>query len=134
VRPSGYARLPIFSAAKEGTGLVEGANNALRDPTTGRFASNPNAVARAVSDRTHGNSLASTRETVLYRRVTSDGTFQKRGISSDLKARYSSTELGTDQLIPMPSGSRLEMANLERWLVENDPGPLNGERWAGTGG
>ncbi len=82
----------------------------------------------------HGNSLASTKETTLYRRVTSHGTFQKWGISSNLKARYTSTQLGADQLIPMTSGPRFEMTNLERWLVENDPGLLNHERWAGKGG
>ena len=28
-------------------------------------------------------------------------------------------------------GTGREMLNLERWIVERDPGPLNRERWAG---
>jgi hypothetical protein len=31
----------------------------------------------------------------------------------------------------MTTGTRREMLNLERWIVERDPGPLNLERWAG---
>jgi hypothetical protein len=31
----------------------------------------------------------------------------------------------------MTSGARREMLNLERWIVEHNPGELNHERWAG---
>lgn len=110
---------------------VPGPNGALRDVATGRFAANPATATAARSSSVHGNSLASTVPTTLYRRVTSGGDFQKWGISGNLKGRYTSTELGTDQLIPMTSGGRFDMVNLERWLVRNDPGPMNLEPWAG---
>ena len=32
----------------------------------------------------------------------------------------------------MTSGNRSDMMNLERYIVELDPGPLNFERWAGA--
>lgn len=31
----------------------------------------------------------------------------------------------------LQSGTRREMLNFERFLVESDPGPLSYERWAG---
>lgn len=34
----------------------------------------------------------------------------------------------------LTSGSRREMLNLERFIVERDPGPLNREPWAGRDG
>lgn len=127
-------RAPPVLAAESGSGLVDGANGALRDPATGRFAPNPDRVAPEPSSGLHGNSRLSDATTFLYRRVTNDGGFQKWGITNSLKGRYSSTELGTDQLIPMTYGSRSDMVDLERWLVESDPGPLNGESWAGATG
>ncbi|MEU4388976.1 polymorphic toxin-type HINT domain-containing protein [Promicromonospora sp. NPDC023805] len=109
-----------------------GENGALRNPTTGRFEPNPATPPRPAPSATHGNSRASTATNYLYRRVSADGTFQKWGITSNLKGRYGSTELGTDRLIPMTSGTRDQMLNLERWIVERDPGPLNNESWAGS--
>lgn len=94
---------------------------------------NPATATVARSSSVHGNSLASAVPTTHYRRVTSGGEFQKWGISGNYKGRYTSTELGTDQLIRMTSGTRSAMANLERWLVRNDPGPMNHEPWAGKG-
>jgi hypothetical protein len=32
----------------------------------------------------------------------------------------------------LTSGPRQEMLNLERYIVEIDPGPLNNEPWAGA--
>ncbi|WP_242504425.1 polymorphic toxin-type HINT domain-containing protein [Promicromonospora panici] len=109
-----------------------GENGALRNPTTGRFETNPATPPRPAPSSTHGNSRASTATNWLYRRVSADGTFQKWGITNDLKGRYGSSELGTDRLIPMTSGTRDQMLNLERWIVERDPGPLNHEPWAGS--
>ena len=118
----------------KGTGAVKsvpGPNGALRDPVTGQFATNPARPATPAASSTHGNSRSSQATNWLYRRVSEDGSFQKWGITSDLDGRYSSTELDGDRLIPMMSGTRDEMLNLERWVVERDAGPLNHERWAG---
>jgi hypothetical protein len=115
-----------------GEDLVEGYNGALRDSASGQFAKNPATTPR-VGSSTHGNSRASTAVTSLYRRIGADGGFKKWGITSSLRGRYSSTELGSDQLIEMTRGGRSDMLDLERWLVENDPGPMNLEPWAGTG-
>jgi hypothetical protein len=32
----------------------------------------------------------------------------------------------------LQTGTRREMLNLERFIVERDPGPLNREPWAGS--
>ncbi len=69
----GVAGAVVPSAAASGfaaegeTGLVEGANGALRDPLTGRFAPNPDRVAPEPSSGLHGNSRLSDAPTSLYR-------------------------------------------------------------------
>jgi hypothetical protein len=72
--------------------------------------------------------------THLYRLEDLDGNLLKWGITSNLKGRYSSSFLEDKVLVPMTSGSRDQMLNLERWIVERDPGPLNFEPWAGSAG
>ncbi len=111
-----------------------GYNNALRGPD-GRFSTNPNSARSnaSPSSSTHGNALASDARTWLYRRLSNAGEFKKWGITSNLRGRYGTADLGSDIMVPMTSGSRLHMSNLERWLVENDPGPDNHEPWAGDG-
>jgi hypothetical protein len=47
-----------------------------------------------------------------------------------MNGRYGSTVLGDDWLIPMTPGTRSELLNLERWLVENDPEMMNNGPWA----
>lgn len=80
----------------------------------------------------HGNSRASTALTHLYRLEDAEGNLLKWGVTNNLKGRYSQGFLSDKTLIPMTSGSRSNMLNLERWIVERDPGPLNLERWAGS--
>nr|MBN2278566.1 hypothetical protein [candidate division Zixibacteria bacterium] len=57
----------------------------------------------------------------------------KTGITSEtpIQKRYSLDYLKDKQMITLKSGSRKEMAKLEREVVENNPGPLNKEKWAG---
>ena len=45
--------------------------------------------------------------------------------------RYSQSFMQDKTMEILQSGSRPEMPNLERFIVERDPGPLNFERWAG---
>lgn len=121
----------VGKGANAAADAVPGPNGALRDPATGRFASNPARPTPPAKSSTHGNSRSSTAKNWLYRRVTEDGSFQKWGITNNLDGRYSSVELDGDRLVPMMTGNRDEMLNLERWIIERDPGPLNRERWAG---
>lgn len=80
----------------------------------------------------HGNSAGSPKPAFLYRlydRVT--GEYLKTGISQAPSRRYSSTFLEGKRMEVLTSGPRREILNLERYIVERDPGRLNRERWAG---
>lgn len=56
------------------------------------------------------------------------------GVTNGLKGRYSASFLEDKVMVPMTSGTRDQMLNLERWIVERDAGPLNFEPWAGSVG
>jgi len=83
-------------------------------------------------ESTHGNSTSSTRPTYLYGLFEKDGTFLKWGVTQDLSKRYSAGFLEMHEIIPYNFGPRRTMLNLERGLVETQPGPLNFEPWAGS--
>jgi len=90
-----------------------------------------NEIAPFVEDAVHGNSALSTRITYLYRLTTDDGEFLKWGISSNPEQRYTVKEMIGKKMQLFTSGSRRQMLDLEKWIVQRDPGPLNRERWAG---
>lgn len=90
------------------------------------------AAEGAEAAAVHGNSRASTALTHLYRLEDAEGNLLKWGVTNNLKGRYSLGFLSDKTLIPMTSGSRSDMLNLERWIVECDPGPLSRERWTGS--
>lgn len=71
------------ATAPEDSGLVDGANGALRDPQTGRFAPNPDRVAPEPSDGLHGNSRLSEQPTYLYQLYDLEGSYLKTGITSE---------------------------------------------------
>ena len=109
-------------------------NNALRGPD-GRFATNPNSAQSTAgpSSSTHGNSLASDRPTTLYQLTDAEsGAHLKWGISSNPGVRYSAADLEGKIMTPIQTGTRADMAAVERQLVERLPGPLNHEPWAGA--
>jgi len=111
----------------------DGHNNALRGPD-GRFTTNPNSARSNAgpASSTHGNSRASDAYTWLYRMEGSAGNFLKWGVTSNLNGRYPQWYLVDKVMEPMTGGIRDQMLNLERWLVERDPGPDNCEPWAGA--
>ncbi|MFY9888590.1 MAG: hypothetical protein WAK71_09800 [Streptosporangiaceae bacterium] len=82
----------------------------------------------------HGNSRMSTRTTYLYRLSDDEGNYLKTGITSNPAGRYTQSFLEDKSMDILTSGSRSEMLNLERFIVEFDPGPLNFEPWAGANG
>ena len=87
-------------------------------------------VAGAV--RIHGNSASSQATSYLYRlEVATTGEYLKTGISQNPLSRYSQTFMRGKEMEILQQGSRREMLNLERFIVERDPGPLNREPWAG---
>jgi RHS repeat-associated protein len=111
-----------------------GCNNAYRGPG-GQFAPNPNTPPQAASTGTHGNSLNSTRPTVLYQiRDRATGEHLKWGITSEANplSRYTRKQLQGKVMDIIARGTRKDMAAHERYLTERWPGPLNRESWAGT--
>lgn len=80
----------------------------------------------------HGNSRLSPRTTYLYRLSDRTGEYLKTGITSNPGRRYTQSFLADKTMDLLTSGSRSEILNLERFIVERDPGPLNFERWAGA--
>jgi hypothetical protein len=128
---SNQAAAGAAKATGGSTNFSAGTNGALRDPITGRFASNPDRANYEPGPSFHGNAKASPAQTYLYRLEDNDGSLLKWGITNSLKGRYSQSFLADKNLVPMTSGSRSDMLNLERWIVERNPGPLNREPWAG---
>jgi hypothetical protein len=49
----------------------------------------------------------------------------------DPNLRYSKLQLGTDECTPVARLPRIEALAQERWYVEQEPGPMNFEPWAG---
>lgn len=89
-------------------------------------------LAKAGSAVVHGNSRLSPKTTYLYRLSDDEGNYLKTGVTSNPGSRYSQKFLVDKRLDFLTSGSRSNMLNLERFIVERDPGPLNFERWAGN--
>jgi len=81
----------------------------------------------------HGNSAASTATSYLYRLTDGEtGDLLKWGISKNPGSRYTQGFLEDKSMQLMTAGTRREMLDLERFIVERDPGPLNREPWAGS--
>lgn len=80
----------------------------------------------------HGNSASSPAVTYLYRLYHEDGTYLKTGVSKNPFNRYGRSFMEDKSMEVLQSGNRREILNLERFIVERDPGPLNRERWAGA--
>ena len=99
---------------------------------TGVAAKSATPVAKAGSAVVHGNSRLSLKTTHLYRLSDDAGNYLKTGVTSNPGSRYSQKFLVDKRLDFLTSGSRSNMLNLERFIVERDPGPLNFERWAGN--
>jgi RHS repeat-associated protein len=82
--------------------------------------------------RIHGNSAGSPATSYLYRlEDAATGEYLKTGISQNPFSRYSQTFMRGKRMQILQEGSRREMLNLERFIVERDPGLLNREPWAG---
>lgn len=114
--------------------LVPGPNGAMRDTATGRFAPNPDRPASTPSTTSvHGNSRQSDQLTSLYQLYDMDGTYLKTGITADPTGRYPASFMEDHYMDIINTGSRSNMLDLERMIVEVDPGPLNFEPWAGIG-
>ena len=78
----------------------------------------------------HGNTVGD-QPAELYRRTDKDGNFLKWGISNNAATRYTKKQLDGGAVRVVESGTRKEMIQRERDLVEKSPGPLNKEKWAG---
>jgi hypothetical protein len=80
----------------------------------------------------HGNSRLSDSPTSLYRLYDLDGNYLKTGITNNPAGRYTQDFMSDKFMDIINVGSRSNMMDLERLIVEYDPGPLNFERWAGA--
>jgi hypothetical protein len=109
-------------------------NGALRGPG-GKFAKNPATPPKPPSSGVHGNSLNSSRPTVLYMLTDAKtGDFLKWGITSEPNPmdRYTKKFLKGKNLEIIARGTRRDMEKAERFLTSRWPGPLNKEKHAGT--
>ncbi|WP_223641673.1 RHS repeat-associated core domain-containing protein [Corallococcus sp. EGB] len=87
-----------------------------------------------VAIKPHGNSASSPRTTFLYRLADRDtGEHLKWGVSQNPEGRYPSKFMKDKFLFIEDQGPRRLMLDIERDMVELDPGPLNHEPWAGKG-
>ncbi|RKG82245.1 hypothetical protein D7W79_03040 [Corallococcus exercitus] len=87
-----------------------------------------------VAIKPHGNSASSPRTTFLYRLEDRDtGEHLKWGVSQNPGGRYPSKFMDDKILLIEDQGPRRLMLDIERDMVELDPGPLNHEPWAGKG-
>jgi hypothetical protein len=104
-----------------------------RNIAVARVSSATEDTGAAVEAAVHGNSAASTATSYLYRLTDSEsGDLLKWGISKNPGSRYAQGFLQDKSMELMTSGTRREMLDLERFIVERDPGPLNREPWAGS--
>jgi hypothetical protein len=95
------------------------------------FKSGYSGWARSLESM-HGNAALSARLAHLYRLEDIEGNFLKWGITQNLNSRYAASFLLDKRLVEVMSGTRAEMLELERYLVETRPGPWNLEPWAGA--
>lgn len=90
-------------------------------------------VATVVPKAVHGHSASSTATNYLYRLYDAEtGAYLKTGISKNPGSRYTKTFMQDKEMEILQKGTRREMLNLERCIVDRDPGPLNREPWAGS--
>ncbi|MFG2720805.1 RHS repeat-associated core domain-containing protein [Streptomyces sp. NPDC048416] len=83
---------------------------------------------------THGNSRNSTATNYLYVLEDASGGYLKTGITQDPAGRYSARDMaamGADRMRVLTSGSRSDMLDLEKWIVQRWAGPFNKESHAG---
>ena len=88
--------------------------------------------AASAATRVHGNSANSPATTFLYRLNSKSGEYLKTGVTNNPNSRYSGKFMQDKEMEILTSGPRREMLNLERFIVERDPGVLDRERWAGA--
>ncbi|UJP39787.1 RHS repeat-associated core domain-containing protein [Cellulomonas palmilytica] len=149
VQTTAITAATLYLPAKGGIGAMTG--KGTRPTTTvngggGRRATVPEAttpelpataantaseVATVAPRVVHGNSASSPATAYLYRLSSTETGYLKTGISQNPMTRYSQTFMQDKTMEILQSGTRREMLNLERFIVERDPGLLNFERWAG---
>jgi hypothetical protein len=98
-----------------------------------RMAARDNAWETDNAINIHGNSASSPRTAYLYGLYDkASNQLLKWGITQNPATRYSRAFMQNNYLDVINSGSRSDMLQLERNLVETNPGPLNFEPWAGS--
>jgi RHS repeat-associated protein len=72
------------------------------------------------------------RTAYLYRLEDLEGNYLKTGMSEYPAGRYRAGFMSDKFMRILTSGHKPEIRNLERYIVEIDPGPLNNEPWRGA--
>jgi RHS repeat-associated protein len=116
----------VFAAIKNATNAAKAANAAKK------VADGVGSIGKSAPKAVHGNSLDSPKTTYLYKLYDNDGNYLKTGVSQNPNRRYSGKFMEDKRIDPFESGTRREMLDRERHIVERNPGPLNFEPWAGT--
>ena len=124
------AGLPTQARA-EGIGLAAGA--VASGAVQLGLGAGAGAIAATVK-KVHLNARNSGAFTSLYRLADDSGNLLKWGVTSraDPTRRYSKSYMSDKRMDVEDTGTRSEMLDRERGLVETDPGPLNKEPWAGS--
>jgi RHS repeat-associated protein len=143
----GMAQVPSEGGLKDALGhLGDGANalafnGSLAKGTTGTLFAKSGQEGKVIGEgidilktTVHANSKASTLENTLYKLETTGGDYLKTGITSKAipEKRYTNKFMQDKKMTPLSTGSRADMLKKERSIVEQNPGPLNLEPWAGS--
>ena len=116
-----------------GTGIYDiGSRSEIyKRESGGYFTIDANGKQRSVnSPYAHGNTL-NNEPTTIYKKVDGNDNILKYGISNNPRTRYTKMEVGDGDVIPIGKRPRNKAAEIERNLVERNPGPENKEPWAG---
>lgn len=119
--------------AATGTGVYDiGSRSEIyKRESGGYFTIDANGKQRSVnSPYAHGNTL-NNEPTTIYKKVDGNDNILKYGISNNPRTRYTKMEVGDGDVIPIGKQPRNKAAEIERNLVERNPGPENKEPWAG---
>jgi RHS repeat-associated protein len=124
----GAAAAATFGAGKMVSGRI--AALAERRAATVAAAKVADAGEEVAETLVHGNSRLSSATAYLYRLEDLAGNYLKTGITNNPAGRYTQSFMEDKFMRILTRGTWSEMLNLERFIVELDPGPSNFEPWA----
>ncbi len=120
-------------AAENSTNTVGALEDWSNVDYAARYAARDNAWETDNAVNIHGNSASSPRTAFLYGLYDkATNQLMKWGVTQNPASRYTREFMQGKYLDLINNGPRSDMLQLERNLVETNPGPLNFEPWAGS--